>query len=106
MNTVRVSNLELELEPFENSEVAQELAVAGTAVAAAALAGGVTHVMICVKTNSVLATIDGTAPVSAGAGFLLTAGIYYWSKQTLARARFIEAVGSAPAVIRIEPMSS
>ena len=89
-----------------SGEAAQELAVAGTAVSAAALGERTNAAMVSVKTNDVLCTLDGTAPVTATAvGMLLVKGYFaVWSRRMVAAAKFIEAVGSAAGVVRIEPL--
>jgi len=106
MNT-RVSNLDSSLRPTRNSVLGQELAVGGAAVAAAALDAKVSHCYVSVKTFAVLATFDGTAPVSSGAGVYLpvTSAPMKWHRETVGYARFIEAVGGSAGVVRIEPFS-
>jgi hypothetical protein len=96
-------NLEHALAP-ETSQAAQELTVNGTVSTAAALAERAAYAELSVKGNAVRYTLDGTDPVSSGAGAILGAGIYVWSRAKLAAARFIESAGSAAATIRIQGM--
>lgn len=64
--------------------VGEELTVDETVVTAAALGrAGVTHCLVSVKTKAVLATFDGTDPVSSGAGIYLpvTSAPMVWSRR-------------------------
>ena len=98
-----------QLKPAGNSLVGEELTVGGTVVqiAATTLASPTSHVEISVKTNDVLVTIDGTAPVAAGAGMLLPKGAapIIRSVAWASAAKFINAAGGSAAVVRIEPMA-
>ena len=82
-----------------------ELNVAGSAVALPALPSGARGALVGIKTNAVRVTFDGTNPVSAGAGFIFAAGVYYWSREMCERAKLIESAGSSAAVVRVEPGS-
>jgi hypothetical protein len=101
----RITNLENQLGPTLNSIVAQELAVAGTAVAPTVLNDLSTHAWISVRSNSVYVTFDGTDPVTATpVGILLASGYNgIWSKRLVNNAKFIQ--GSGAAKVRIEPLS-
>ena len=83
---------------------AQELAVDGVVVTADDLNEKARYAELSVKSNDVRYTLDGTDPVSAGAGAILPQGIHTWSRQKLASARFIESVGGSDGVIRIQGM--
>ena len=96
---VYVTNLETNLRPVLNSQVAEELTADGTVRTPAALSDLATHAELSVKTASVLVTLDGTAPATAGAGALLPAGNYVWSKAKLKQAKFIEAATDTPAPV-------
>jgi len=106
MNT-RVSNLDNSLRPTRNSVVGEELPVDGIVVTAAALNSKVSHCYVSVKTQAVLVTFDGTAPVSSGAGIYLpvTSAPMIWDRETVGSARFIEAVNGSNGVVRFEPLS-
>ena len=103
----RIVNLESQLRPTRDGVLAEELAVAGTVVTAAALDDKVSHCFLSVKTKAVLATLDGTDPASAGAGIYLpvTSAPMVWSRRMVECARFIEAVNGQAGVVRVEPLS-
>jgi len=99
-------NLAEQLGPAPDA-VGEELTVDETVVTAAALGAGVTHCLVSVKTKEVLATFDGTDPVSSGAGIYLpvTSAPMVWSRRLVGAARFVEAVAGENGVVRFEPMS-
>lgn len=107
MNNVQVTNLESEFEPADGID-GIELDVDGTIAAPdegvlSAWAGaGVRRVELAVKTNAVRYTLDGSDPVSSGAGIILATGIYHWSIRKLRAAKFIESAGSSASVMRFE----
>jgi len=102
----KISNLNSELIPVGQSEVAEELAVGSTAVQAATVSGKATHVLISFKTNAVLVSFDGVDPNPTG-----SVGVHYavgerdiWPLSRLSSATFIEAVAATAGAVRIEPM--
>ncbi len=107
MSYARITNLAEQLRPVRNSVVAEELAVGGTAVSPATLNNLVKYCWVSVKTAAVLATFDDTDPATATAvGCVLASGYNgIWSRRMVECAKFIEATGSTPAVVRIEPLT-
>jgi len=103
----RVVNLEGQLRPTGDGALGEEIAVGGTVVEASALHAKASHFYVSVKTKAVLATFDGTDPVSAGAGVYLpvTSAPMVWHRRTVECAKFIEAAGGEAGVVRIEPFS-
>jgi hypothetical protein len=103
----RVVNLKLQLRPTGDGALGEEIAVAGTVVEASALHAKAGYCYVSVKTKAVLATFDGTDPVSAGAGVYLpvTSAPMVWHRRTVECAKFIEAVGGQAGVVRVEPFS-
>ncbi|MFA5187298.1 MAG: hypothetical protein WC551_12540 [Patescibacteria group bacterium] len=102
---VHVTNLESQLKPTGNSQVAQELDVAAAVVGITDFTGIVTHVWVSVKAASVYVTFDGTDPDTATAVGILLANGYngIWSRALANVAKFIK--GSGDATVRFEPLS-
>jgi hypothetical protein len=102
-----VGNLELELKPYGNSQVGEELSVQDAVVSiATSYAEKVSHFLVSVKTNAVLVTFDATSPAEAGAGvYLPTNHLATWSRAKMLAAKFIRAANAANATVRVEPMS-
>jgi len=86
-------------------DTAEELDVDGVVVSPAALADRTEYALVGVKNKAVLATFDGSAPVSSAAGVYYAAGNYVWSRSMVASAKLIEAVAANEAVVRFEPMN-
>lgn len=101
MNT-HVANLESEVVPTGTS--GWEVNVAGTVVEAGTLPNTGRLFLVGVKGASVRATFDGSDPVSAGVGYVVAQGNYLWRRERVAAVKMIESAGSAPAVVRFEPM--
>jgi hypothetical protein len=101
MNAFVVNNVN-EIRPAGG--VAEELDVDGTVVSPAALAVGAKYALVGVKNKGVLATFDGTDPVSSAAGVYYPAGNYVWRRELVGAAKLVEALADNEAVVRFEPM--
>ncbi len=101
----KVVNLDSQLGPTGNSEVAQELAVATDVVSPTELGALSSHAWVSVKANSVYVTFDGTSPdTGTTVGCLLAAGYNaIWSRRTVKSAKFIQGTGAAK--VRFEPFT-
>lgn len=96
-------NLYEEMEFKPAGAGAEELAVAGAVVVAAALPATATHAMISVKGGDVLMAFDADPSVGNAGVYLPNGALRFFSKYALGKARFIQASADAAAQIRIEP---